>query len=332
MKYNFGFGDSFAVSDSAFETFRFLANSVQNFHPTYPPVTGFPHLNDKTKQIVKVLTGQNYKHVLITHGATGAVNLILRYLDPSVHNETVITDENYFIFYPQMISRAGFIMKNDKALLETNSEAIHLTAVPSNPCGEMDITGTSERRTIWDACYFSPIYMNTKLSPEAYVPKHRAMVGSFGKLLGINGARLGWIATNDTEMYERLVWDQAVDTMGVSTLGCSLIENLLGEGMSGDAFKMQIFFASARNKINNNREALRRLEKFGSNPVPENGMFWFTSMDEKARSLLEKTGVKVIDGTECGGQKGSVRITLGQTPELTGQMVRAVLTMDRRQK
>jgi aspartate/methionine/tyrosine aminotransferase len=331
MKYNFGFGDSIAVSQAATRVFGLTATRLESFHPHYPPPTGFPALNEYTLELVRTLTGRKYKHVLITHGAGGALMLLMReWQGPS--ESLVVTDDHYFILYPHMIARAGMIHYRETEVDKLDKYAMRLTAMPSNPRGLLEKPGTPASQTVWDACYFSPVYMNSKLDASTYVPEHRFMVGSFGKLFGVNGARLGWIATDDTKTYESLVRAQRVETVGVSTLGCAFVSNLLGVGMNGDGLYMQLFYQAARAAINNNREALRRLERFAKDPVPENGMFWFTEVDERARKLLEKAEVHFIEGTECGGTENHVRITLGQDQTLTGKMVQDVLRADRRRR
>jgi hypothetical protein len=59
-------------------------------------------------------------------------------------------------------------------------------------------------------------------------------------------------------------------------------------------------------------------------------MFWFTELDAKAKALLTKANVTYIEGLECGGNENQVRITLGQTRDLTKDMVKAVLKADGR--
>jgi aspartate/methionine/tyrosine aminotransferase len=329
-KFKFGFGDSVAVAQAATYVLNWRASRVFEFHPTYPPIEGFEKLNDLTRKLVHSLTGKEYRYVLITHGATGALNLILRDMIND-YPAGLHIDPLHFIYYPMMAARTGHELVDRDAFLKSK-KMLQLTALPSNPEGKLETDGTSAERTIWDACYFSPVYMNQKLHTSSYLPKHVAMVGSFGKLLGYNGVRLGWVATDDKQVYQNIMRDQVAETMGVSTLGCALVTNTLEGMFEGDGLEGQKFYARARGALNNNRDAVRRLEKLGHRPVPENGMFWFTEIDTAARMKFDKAGVDYIDGKHCGSKEQSIRINLGQDEELTGEMVKAVLKADRVRK
>jgi aspartate/methionine/tyrosine aminotransferase len=322
--FNFGFGDSVAVNAALFDVFGYKSFTLDDFHPNYPPVEGDARLTELTSLLIKRMTGKQYRHVLLTHGATGAINTLMRTMGE--RGGGVYHDELHFLYYPQMVRRLG-MLPVERADFFRYEQVIHLTASPSNPTGDIHSFGHSER-TIWDGVYHNDVYTDLFIAP----PLHKAMVGSYSKYLGLNGARVGWIATDDKALYEKCVHDALFETLGVSTLGTALVTQILTEGEKDEPGialdKLTWFEMTARGYLNDNRTELQRLEYLFNRQVPTRGMFYFSEADDAARELLAKAGVKYIDGQRCGGSKGSVRLTLGQDRDLTRAMVRAVLKED----
>jgi selenocysteine lyase/cysteine desulfurase len=80
MKYDLGFGNSVAVRKAFLETYKgnfivFTQDTLEQFD--YPAHLGDPELIKTTKEVIKRQTGQKYKHVILTNGATGAINIVL---------------------------------------------------------------------------------------------------------------------------------------------------------------------------------------------------------------------------------------------------------------
>jgi aspartate/methionine/tyrosine aminotransferase len=273
-------------------------------------------------QIVKNSTGAEYKYCVLVSGAQMGVAAGLKALEKNF-GEWVFHDDLYFLRYPQMIKTLGLTRMNRQWF--DHDGGILLTASPSNPTGEIDKEFVYKpESTIWDAAYHNEIYTSPVASAYLPRPNHSMMVGSLGKLTGINGLRLGWVATNDALLAEEVKVQHYNLTLGVSTTSLGILENLLNKVNLTD------FFINANHALNDNRSELSKLEYLFARPVPKYGMFWFTEADSAVRKLLEKAKVTYVEGKECGGSADTLRITMGQTRSLTKDMVKAVLKGDKK--
>lgn len=280
----------------------------------------YSSLEKRILEIVKDSTGNIYKHCVFVSGAQMGVAAGLKALEKNF-GEWVFHDDLYFLRYPQMIKTLSMTRMNREWF--DHDGGILLTASPSNPTGEIDKEFVYKpESTIWDAAYHNEIYTSPVASAYLPRPNHCMMVGSLGKLTGINGLRLGWVATNDALLAEEIRVQHYNLTLGVSTTSLGILENLLNKVNLTD------FFINANYTLNDNRSELSKLEYLFARPIPKYGMFWFTEVDSSVRKLLEKSNVKYLEGTECGGTADTLRITIGQTRTLTKSMVKAVLKKD----
>jgi hypothetical protein len=321
MKYDFGFGDSFAVRAAlqAYNTLHTISpfDCLTYSYFGYPPIETEEQLRLKISNIIETLTGRKYPYILLTHGATGGINSILRYMKTQF--EYGEHDARYFIYYPEMFKQQGIIKS------EEGVKTFQLTSAPSNPEGAFFNRNFSALNTVWDAVYYNPIYYYPSLLLHKYIPNHRVMVGSFGKLLGLNGLRLGWIATEDKFLYDYVVHDHVTENLGLSTASINILKNILFK----EGFNLLDFCILANSYLEDNRTELAKLEKFFHSPVNPNGMFWFTEADSKAQILLKNSEVKTIPGSLVGADDNFIRISLGQDRTLTRLMVKEVLKKDK---
>lgn len=283
---------------------------------------GIPDLVEDTKRIIKDESGLDYKHIVITAGAAQAITAILHAGKERDVLCLVRFSKPYFSHYPSLAKLAGYtvLIKDDGPVTQLSS-SVDLIDSPSNPegiiRGSMD---TTARITIWDATYANRIY--SKLM--GIQPKHDIMVGSFGKLFGLNGARLGWIATNDSWLFDRLTDINYHMTLGVSVPSQRLVASII------DNIDMDKFTREAALQIDCNREEMTKLEylSMSGETVPVNGMFYWTTMDSRARGLLKVAGVKWIEGDTCGGTNDHLRLNLAQSRKVVQGMVKAVRKLD----
>ena len=327
-KFPLGWGDSFCVRKSfieASDNFYIPFNNQDIIEMGYTPHEGDPAMIEATRKIVERQTGINYNHIVLTHGATGALNVALTALKNSVFdNECVITTPPpFFRMYPEIISNSGFIHTYSEDLSNFNGHIILIDS-PSNPTGKLrkeDFTNLGKNAIIFDSVYHTPSYMGKGYHAP---PKHLINVGSYSKMTGINGIRIGWAATNDTLIYERLKKAVSAEYCGLSAAQNRIALDLVTH-VDWDLFEMK-----ARNKLDANREEWSKLEKyFGDKAVYPVGMFYYAPADAACRALLDKAGVTYFGGEQLHHTNEYLRINLGQDVELVRDAVKAILAEDK---
>src|ERR1700688_3053074 len=75
----------------------------------YPPHSGNPKLIEQLKILAERQSGHRPKHLVVTCGATGAINAGL-YALKTQRSIWVVTNRRYFPFYPDIIKMADMIM------------------------------------------------------------------------------------------------------------------------------------------------------------------------------------------------------------------------------
>ncbi len=321
IKYNLGWGHSVCVRQA------FLANCSINpvtfSHPVlsgfdYPEHDGDPELVHITREIMRRQFGKEYKHVLLTNGATGGVVITLRAYAQKGATVAQTRRGPRYLRYPGMIKASG--LKHSDESNWTTGDSVMLIDIPSNPLGLMDnpLTGMIAP-IVFDGVYFNNVYTpgNLKVIP------HNEFVGSYSKLLGLNGIRVGWIATDSDFMFERLRELVTSEYCGLDTASSMIIKNAL------KGFRWDLFESHARANLNFNREEWSKLERyFEGSPVSEYGMFYYGKMDSTCKKLMEKSGVHWTQGSLLGTNDGFGRFSLGQDCQLTREAVRSVLKND----
>lgn len=286
----------------------------------YPKHGGEPVLIDLVRKLVLKLTGKNYKHILITAGCTNAIGAYVHAIKKS-DTKVMSSRSLYFPFYPGIAENAGLTLK--PGTLGTIPDAVQVIDSPSNPGGLITLEGSGNM--LWDAAYYSPTYgVKTEMTPpKTQIPPHIAMAGSLSKFTGINGIRLGWLATDDLALFEAAKKWSTHDTSGISWpsqwLGAQILTNA----------DLDLFWSLSRSVIDDNRNTIQELDHiFGNQPVPSTGMFALFEVDPGIKRLLENAGVVIMPGSACGDTRDSVRINLAQTREATKAMVKDVLKAD----
>lgn len=300
----------------------------------YPPHEGTQELIEQVTKLISDLTGLGYKHILITNGATHALNAYV-YAAKRMYGHRsevtgLVTRNLYFFFYPQIAKVHGLEHRTYSPNFDgnPNPDDIGIVDSPSNPEGIMTRQGLIGSRVVWDAAYHSPTFCgvekNCKLVCPSIHPAHEAMVGSLNKLTGINGLRVGWLATNSRSLYADAFYYVETTLCGVSFPSQDYAAKIL------ERVDMQPFYRQSKRVLDNNREELQRLSYlFGGQPVFPYGMFALFEVDEKLRDLFERASVKVKDGKEIGDSRMSIRINLANTNESTKAMVDAVIEADK---
>ena len=272
-------------------------------------------LEDKMRAVLKDLTGLSYDHVVLCAGATLGIVSSLRALSHEYGIDTVEYDALHYPNYPNIVKNSLLTVNDVPGVVSK----ITLTASPSNPLGE--ISKTSNKLTLWDMAYHSPTYMkNLNLFPQ-----HKVSVGSFSKFLAVPGLRLGWVAFNDRDLCVHKLWRESRElALGYSVESADIVDSIM------DYDKIRPSLELAGKMIDDNREEISKLEKFMSGErVPENGMFYFGRSDV-LQKYMERCKITFTEGLSCGGSEDHMRISLGQTREITREAVSRVLKEDRR--
>lgn len=326
--YDLGWGHSVAVRDAFLETLSgspviFGLKELEGMN--YPAHEGEPKLIELTKKIIERQIGIKYNHVLLTNGATGGVTLSLRAYAKQGYNVAFTRSPPYFPVYPSMIKSAGLEQKTEGENRNKDDNPVGLIDSPTNPYGVLIGSNSNlGMPTILDAVYHNRVYLSKNPVP----PPHTVMVGSYSKLLGLNGIRTGWIATNDDLLYERLKDLVTAEYCGLSSASTHIILQLLSQFKNGNWWDM--FETSARYKLDFNREEWVKVKKYfeGIDPSP-NGMFYYAHMDSLCKKLMSKSNIVWTSGSSLGTDDSFGRFNLGQDCRLVKDAVRTILKNDR---
>lgn len=291
-----------------------MGGTVQDM--IYGPYEGIPGLIQETHKVIKEVTGLQYRHVLITNGASNAINIVLRHFK-SRGGEEVYTTKYGYPSYEGMIQRAGLRRVRhlncpfDPGTGE--SKFLRLIDSPENPIGDQ-FAGGNAGRDIWDSVYHSKTY-GANLNVR---PSHNIHIGSYSKLLGIAGARVGYIALNDSILYEALLAESKNDLTGPSRPSQKLVLDILKKVNLDD------FMSEANKDLCYNKEEFQKIEYlFDGQKVNEIGMFYCVKTDDAVLKLFEKVGiayVKLDDET--------IRLSMGQTKLVIKNAIKAILKGD----
>lgn len=326
MKYDLGFGNTVCVRQAFLETIRndmivFTHDSLSKFD--YPDRYGDPELIKITREVIKRQTGIYKKYVFLTNGATGAVTIGLRAFRQRGKTICYTRKAPWYLRYPSMIAAADLIHLNETHGVDP-TEGVVLLDVPSNPEGSIrGIDNSITAPMILDSVYLNNVYLSAAHRKFLPIYSHEILAGSYSKLLGMNGLRIGWIATNDFLLAERIRDLIVGEYCGLSVASTEILKNVLFN------FDWDSFEKSAQMKLDYNREQWSRLERyFGQTPVQDSGMFYYGPTDETCRKMLAKSGIKYTSGLDLGTDDNFGRFNLGQDCRTIGDAVRAMLSED----
>lgn len=324
MKYDLGFGNSVCIRQAFLDAYHgdmivFTADGLAKFD--YPDRHGDPELIEITRNVIKRQMGIEKKHVYITNGATGAVTIALRAMKQRGANHCHTRNAPWYLRYPPMIKAADLIHCDETHHIDPK-ESVVLLDIPSNPQGFTSGIKFNTAPMVLDAVYFNRIYMSGYFVP---VIAHDVLCGSYSKLLGLNGLRVGWIATNDDLLAERIKELIVGEYCGISVASVEILKNVLFD------FDWDTFETIAKSNLDNNREEWSKLERFfGGRPVCHDGMFYYGPMDAKCRKLIHKAGISYTKGSDLGTDDTWGRFNLGQDLDLVRKAVSSVIREDLR--
>lgn len=230
----------------------------------------------------------------------------------------------YFPVYPAMVESAGLI-HSDMRYYQQSKKPIALIDSPSNPEGDItDFGALAHTPVIWDAVYHSNVYTYRKFGPIT----HDVVVGSYSNLLGLNGLRTGWIATDDYLLFERLKNVVSAEYCGLSSASDAILLEVLKDYK--DPKFWDLFEFRARRNLDSNREEWSKLERYFAFAIPSNGMFHYTPMDAQCKALMQKSNIEWTSGHSLGTDDNYGRFNIGQDCKIVRAAVKEVLKNDRR--
>lgn len=313
-KYTFAFGEPACVRETLETVYspKKLPTNLSNL--SYMMDDGYLSLINEIRVYLKQTTGNTYTHIIITPGTTPGVSICIRVLASIYGFKSVSTEKHTFMYYPEIIARNGLI----RTIVSGNNDnmrSIGISDSPSNPFGTYRNVA-SHQFNIWDSVYHCETY---GIGKEFPVPRHIVNCGSFSKSFGLTGLRIGYIATNDTFLYDKLSNEVKYQYCTVSHMDQLIAYNLL---QNVDHVS---FFKKAANSINNNRETFQKVEKFFTTEVNPKGMFYTAGCDKSTLKLLSKIDVEYIKLED-----NLIRFNLAQNNQLTSSLIKDILKVDRR--
>lgn len=325
VEFDFGWGEPFCVREAFKQYYKrntFLPVNIHNMG--YTPDPGNEELIKLTRQFIKETTDIEYKYVLITSGTTGALNVVLRVLAAKEGKKNCYTHEYHFPYYPEIIKKNGYthklgLYKDHKQNL-SEKDTVAIVDSPSNPEGDLLLYTDLHDNIIWDSVYHNPVFINS----IGVKPDHRVNCGSYSKVFGLTGARVGWIATNNKEDYDAFVAENLYENCTMPFINQDFLVDVI---KNTDLYN---FMRSSKYRVNNNREMFDRISYlFDGQAVPENGMFYCAWASPHAVKLLNKLQMKSVKIDERGNDV-LLRFNLAQTNHITNRAIRYILSEDGR--
>lgn len=317
-KIDLGWGEPFCVREVLEKHYRkdFKIN-IKDL--SYSSDNGNEDLIKITKKFLKESTGIDYKYVTITNGTTNALNIVLRNMKKK-GKENCYTNEHFFPYYPDIIYKNNLNQINKLEttcnIILNKKENLVLLDSPSNPSGKFSTYEAND--IVWDSVYHNDVYLNS----YDVAPNHTVNCGSYSKFLGLTGARVGWIATNNEKDFKKYCYDSLYENCTISAISQLYVLDLM------KTINWYYFSKDAKELINNNRNEMNRLSYlFNNTPVSRDGMFYCVWADKKAKDIVEKANITYVPLDEESG-RFLIRFNLAQTNDLTKKAVNRIIKCD----
>lgn len=224
--YDYSIGNPyFEPPKSVVEKLRSLVNSDEKGTHRYMDNAGYKDVRQKVANAINrdIKNPISYEHVLMTVGAAGGINVVLRTILDA--GDEVVIFAPYFaeyVFYignhnglPKIIQTDASTFEPDLSAFESSinekTRAVIINT-PNNPTGviysEKTLNGLQaillkkeetygrEIYVISDEPYKALVYDGHKVPNVHNYFKHSIMVNSYSKSLGLAGERIGYIAIN----------------------------------------------------------------------------------------------------------------------------------------
>ena len=320
---DFGWGEPFCVREALKHYYKrksFRAIDIDSMG--YQADEGNPELIELTRKFIEDQTGIKYKHIIITNGTTGALNVVMRVLARAEARDLCYTHRYVFPYYEHIIKKNGYehlagLYKDHERQLG-RKKVIGIVDSPSNPEGDLLLYSDHKNNIIWDSVYHNKVFINT----IPVKPDHRVNCGSYSKCFGLTGARVGWIATNSDSDFKLFKDENLYENCTISFANQDLMIDIMNNT------DLENFMRAARYRVNNNRECFDRVAYlFDGQPIPENGMFYSAWATPYTVRMLDKLGILYIL-LDSDGKNKFLRFNLAQTNDITKKAIRYILSED----
>jgi len=321
-EFKFCWGEPYCIRNALKYYYKCSQISFNLDSITYQAYEGNPELLVNTKEFIKKTTNLDYRFIIITQGATGAINIVLRSLYNKYGFNRCLTNKYYFPYYPKIIEKNKYIhdikLDHDYENYLKISNVLGLVDSPSNPTGSMTSFLDTNNNIIWDSVYHNPVFVNS--SPKN--PEHRVNCGSYSKAFGLTGARIGWIATNDENDYNLFKDENTYENCSLPYFSQAFISDVMKNT------DIDSFMQHSKHLVNNNREMFHKISYlFDGQLVPEDGMYYSAWTTPHTIQLLDKLNVKSIK-MDISGKDEFLRFNLAQMNEVTKEAINLILKED----
>lgn len=265
---------------------------------------------------------RNYKHIILSHGANGALHNLISVLKHG--NDYFSTHDMAFAWYKRLFQMEKVFhvpLKIDEFKRgEADHSTIYVVDSPSNPYGDQIFNNKLPAiSVIWDSVYASSLFMNAAVLDA---PDHFAMVGSFSKMFGLSGLRIGWIGTDDDFLAEKLKSNALTAYCGLSTPSLEIAASVI------DKADIVNFNKIAKLHLDFNREEFNKLKNIFNMECSENGMFYLGYLDDKNKEILERSEVKGMVLSNLDGIE-HIRFNIADDYSKTKNAIKSILRADR---
>lgn len=301
--------------------------SVKDLNFYYPS-----HGSVRLRQLLleKYYPKSDLKNITITHGAIGALDVIMR-AHSQLGGEILLPDPG-FPPYEKLAQFSNLKIKKYKINLDKNNQMmidwrdlksqlssetrLLLINSPSNPTGKL--FSAQEKRNllevlnkypslnfILDEAYRELIYGSQSHTELSDLISRGYVVGSFSKMYPLQGARIGWVLTNEMLMSKLSPYFN--NSYGaISSFGQELARILMEKN---EQYLVQ--YAEAKTR------SLNILDQYGvAHLSAQGGLFHFINFkrdDLQVALELRQLGVQVVPGSAFGSQgSGYVRACFSQ--------------------
>jgi aspartate/methionine/tyrosine aminotransferase len=320
--FDLGFGEPVFARQALSQFYQLDVLNILNCE--YPNVYGDEILVSNVKKYVESQTGWKPNYIIITNGATAAIHLMCVYFKSYDPDITLQVNNYHFSYYPKIASASGLKICGDLSIsgfIKNDGKNIYLIDSPSNPLGSISYghgLHGNFYESMWDAAYHNEIYTD---KPNLF-PKTNVMIGSFSKIFGLAGLRVGFIATDDSNTYLRVHELNDSINCGINLHGQKTLNNIF------ENVPLDKYYSKARSFLDDNRTEFSKLESTFGNRIPDHGMFYPTFYDKKLYDSLLAAGINVILVKPLNDKTkdGLIRFNMGQDRDLVKQAVSIIKT------
>lgn len=312
--YNLAVGEPVLVQKHV----RFLPFAVKGPF-RYPTMAGDPDL-------LAELRLQHRGEIVVTTGAKQALAAAFYAYKKSADRRCVAHPAPYWPSYPTLARQVDMPFRAGRG----DDDYVNCVTAPNNPDGAKH--GFGEIYDVWDAVYAHSVY-----GWDFTVPNHQVSVWSAAKLLGLSGARVGWLVTDEAWLADAAREYVELTTSGVSLPAQQVVAQALRCLREEPAYYRQAYRDARRAMLKNgerfNELLAPRCSAVEGLPATGRGMFAWFQVPPAANfaHALKAAKVALVTGEACGmepdprfGTSGWWRMNMCHENDYTERALRAI--------